>query len=143
MSYNVSVWTTKRIENLVIPLSALCNIDNAVSGWKLAPPIITGITNGISLEIGGFGEGRAKGKLLSGNEFSPNTPSTNIFICEIAISEISVWGEGSGTFHDEILLPALRQSRGVLEAVLVWEGGDSISRLIAEDGEVTETHIEL
>ena len=52
-------------------------------------------------------------------------------------------GEGSGTFKHLILDEALKESTGELEAVLVWEGGDSITRFIVKDGEVSESNIEL
>ena len=52
-------------------------------------------------------------------------------------------GEGSGTFYNWILKPALKQSEGILEAVLIWEGGDSIQWLTVKAGKVTERDIEL
>ena len=146
MSYNISNWTTKRLENFVIPLSALYDISDDLKqrGWRPAAPKLTCVSapSGIFIEIGNLGEGKVGGRLLfNSNEFPSGIDITT---CKIAVSEISVWGEGSGgIFYNEILLSALKQSTGALEAVLVWEGGDSISRLLAEDGKITEENIVL
>jgi len=59
------------------------------------------------------------------------------------MADIECTGEGSGSFMDYILEPALKQSKGVLRASCVWEGGDSINKLLVEDGEVDWIDIEI
>ena len=54
----------------------------------------------------------------------------------LEVSKISMYGEGSGTFYDEVLVPTLERSIGILEAVLVWE--DEIKILKVRDGRVEE-----
>lgn len=58
------------------------------------------------------------------------------------ITEFEIYGEGSGTLMNWILEPALKQSTGELEAVLVWEGGDSITRLLVNNGELKSENVE-
>lgn len=51
-------------------------------------------------------------------------------------------GDGSGYLHDDVLLPLFKEFKGTLEAIVVWEGGDSIKRLSIYDGVVEETEVE-
>lgn len=51
-------------------------------------------------------------------------------------------GEGSGSSY-ETLLKILENSGGMLHAVLIWEGGDSIQRLEVNAGEITKTDVDL
>ena len=90
--------------------------------WKDAPTVV---------KVTGLGEGQIIGK--------PSHLDDNMLV----VSEITIYGEGSGTCFFEILKPALAKSMGYLEAVLIWEGGDSISQLLVEHGMVTESDIEL
>lgn len=62
-----------------------------------------------------------------------------IFICKA----INCSGEGSGFTMNEILEPVFKDSKGELIAVCVWEGGDSINRLIVKDGTVEWEQIEI
>ena len=133
MSYNISTWKTKRLENLVIPLDALYNISEDLKrrGWMPEPPCFTFRKNDTTLvKIHGLGEGYLSGEIAH---------LRNMFW----VTEITVYGEGSGTFFSEIFIPALTKSMGMLEAVLIWEGGDTISRLVVEDGQIIESDVEL
>ena len=117
MSYNIDTWRTKKIEALTIPIDAFL-----VNGFCI------NMTSANSVRIGGDSElFKIEGQLVSGN---------------VVVEKIYNAGEGSGHFADT-LRGVLKKSTGYLEAVLVWEGGDSITRLIAKDGEVTEEDIEL
>lgn len=49
--------------------------------------------------------------------------------------------DGSGILYNDILIPLFKEFRGTLEAVVVWEKGDSIKRLNVHDGIVEETEI--
>lgn len=125
MSYNIDRWKTKKLENFVIPHAAF--FEHRRSDWHPHEPVIINAQTGeVSLACGC--EQSIHGFLKDG---------------DLAVTKFEMQGEGSGTFYNWILLPALRQSRGTLEATLVWESGDSIGRLQVEDGKITETPIEL
>lgn len=123
MSYNIDTWKTKKIENLVIPLEAFYIHER--QDWH-PEKIINTATNSVELRCGC--EQTIRGTLH--NDL-------------LTITEFEMSGEGSGTFYDWILEPALKRSTGNLEAVLIWEGGDSITRLIVNNGEVSNEEIEL
>lgn len=125
MSYNIDTWKTKKLENLVIPLKAF--FEHERSDWHpKQPKIISAGTMEIEMECGC--EQLIKGVLKEGL---------------IYVTEFEMSGEGSGTFKHWILEGALKQSTGELEAVLIWEGGDSISRFKVKDGVIEESEIEL
>lgn len=125
MSYDISTWKTKRLENLIIPLSAFYKHER--SDWHPSQPtIVKAVTGEISLACGC--EQEIKG-ILSGEN--------------IRVTEFNMRGEGSGTFYNWILEPALQESTGILEAIMVWEGGDSINKLTAIDGKVETVPVEL
>ena len=123
MSYNIDNWKTKKLENLVIPISAFFIHER--KDWH--PKIETNIeTNETILKCGC--EQEIKGTIRDG---------------EFHVSDFEFYGEGSGTFYDWILEPALEESTGTLKAVLIWEGGDSITRLKVENGNVESSEVEL
>lgn len=125
MSYNVTQWKTKKLDNLVIPLAAFYKHER--KDWHPGGPVLCDIhTKEVKM---GCGCGQEIKGVLTGEE--------------LLVTELEMSGEGSGTFLDWILEPALKESRGQLEAVLVWEGGDSITRLTVDDGVVTQSKVEL
>lgn len=131
MSYNIDRWKTKELSDLEIPLNALYEIDKSLvsRGWKPDPPQVVGVEgDGARVRIE-EAWGEIEGLL---------TPDSIL-----KVSKISITGEGSGTFCHDILTPALKQSKGKLVAVRVWEGGDSIDRLTVIDGKVESEEIEL
>ena len=125
MSYNIDTWKTKKIDGLVVPVVPLYK-----SKYPPSKMVIESYENDIVRvridisEIGGI-----SGVLTSDK-------------C-IVVEKIELCGEGSGMDFADILMPALKLSKGHLEAVLVWEGGDSITRLCVSDGKVTTEAIEL
>ena len=129
MSYNINTWKTKKLEGLVIPLTAFYDISEDLKrrGWELDDPSIDPETF-VATITGGAEVFECVGEVKDKN---------------IHVSTIELYGDGSGTFMNEILEPALKQSRGQLEAVLIWEGGDSITRLNVNDGVVTENEVDL
>lgn len=127
MSYNITNWTTKHIENLVIPFSALYDASIRKDWLPEQPRIIPG--QGIVIECG-------CGQTINGS-FADETNSA------IHVSGFDMHGEGSGSFWHEVLNQALEKSTGMLEVVRIWEGGDYIDRLRVKDGVVTEEKIEL
>ncbi len=124
MSYNIDTWKTKKLENLNIPISAFYKHQR--DDWHPNKNMLDIDTKEIELECG-------CGQIIKG------TLNNDILI----VSEFKMHGEGSGTFKRLILDEALKESTGELEAVLVWEGGDSITRLIVKDGEISELEVEL
>ncbi len=131
MSYNIDRWKTKRLVDLVIPLIAYTSAytaDRISRGWR--PNIQHDYaTNKITIGMGCDSDEAIVGTLTADNL--------------IHVESISLRGEGSGTDYYDVLIPMLKASHGELEAVQVWEGGDSISRLVVKDGVVTETPVEL
>jgi hypothetical protein len=129
------MWRTKRIDGLMIPIRALCEFsaDLKARGWREEAPEFDVQHNGRTLaRITAIEGGGIDG------EYVRHGPTEYV-----VVHTISLYGEGSNTYYHEVLLPALIQSKGVLDAVLVWEGGDYIMRLSVCDGEVAEIAIEL
>ena len=123
MSYNISAWKTKQLKDLVIPFESFAEL-----GSDRIETIIEGAKTTVIIYL------------------SEDAGITGILSDEnrnILVGEINLYGEFSGHDYGDFLLPALKTSTGILEAVLVWEGGDSITRLIVNDGEVTEQDVEL
>ena len=128
MSYNIDTWKTKKLDSLAIPLSAFY----AHERKDFHPRTIINIQEGeggdysIILEAS---EGKGiHGLLVDG---------------VVRVETIEIRGEFSGTMYREVLIPALEKSTGELEAVLIWEGGDSVTRLAVKDGHIIDTDIEL
>jgi hypothetical protein len=125
MSYNISKWKTKKLENLTIPLTAFYKHER--TDWHPNEPVITNAEiSEVRLKCGC--EQSIKGILKDGL---------------LTVTEFEMSGEGSGTFYAFILRPALAESTGRLEAVMIWEGGDSIKKLTAVDGVVEVEDVEL
>jgi hypothetical protein len=122
VSYNIDTWKTKKLIDLKIPLSAFYKHPRA--DWH--PEIKKKDGKTFVLVCGCDQEilGEVEDGILS-------------------VVVVNMAGEGSGTFYKWILEPALSESTGELEAVLVWEGGDSISRLTVKDGKVENKEIDL
>jgi len=122
MAYNVTNWETKELDNLRIPVADFSA--HVCSGWF---PETTNNDDGsikIALMGGIFVKGIIEGEFIS-------------------VSSITASGEGSGNALIEIIQPALEKSTGKLVAIRVWEGGDSIDKLTAIDGEVKTEQVEL
>ena len=118
MSYNIDAWKTKTINNLYIPLEAVRNLRDT--------EIILKEENYIEVE--GLSEmfeliGQLDGK-------------------NVQVLKIYTGGEGSGSTWEDFK-QMLTQSKGKLVATQVWEGGDSITKLIVNDGQVKEENIEI
>lgn len=117
MSYNIDTVKIKRLENFVIPIKAL--YEGVREDWMPDQPKITiPITNEVSITCGCGQE--LKGILKEGN---------------LHVSKLDLAGEGSGTLMHDILEKAFKQSTGILEMVMVWEGGDSITKMTVIDGD--------
>jgi len=124
MSYNIDTWKTKKLENLVIPIDAF--FESESTDWHPKITISDMVTNEVELDCG-CGQtikGILKDKLLY-------------------VSKLEIYGEGSGSLMNYVLNHALEESTGELDAILIWEGGDSITRLKVINGELTEEDVEL
>ncbi len=62
---------------------------------------------------------------------------------DLKVDGIRNYGEGSGSFMRYILSNALKQSKGKLVVVCVWEGGDTITKTTYVDGIGDEVAIDL
>ena len=120
MSYNITRWKTKTINNLRIPEVALREVSEDLV--RLAVVINDSV-------LFTFLDSKIKAQMMTDGGY--------------LISEINISGEGSGFFFHEILRSALSKSTGSLIATLIWEGGDSISRITVNDGEIKEEQVDL
>lgn len=128
MSYNISHWKTKKIENFIVPLKPFCRDLKKEYFLKNCIKEIDYNELGTLISIGnlpeeGVVEGYEKGDLL-------------------VINKLSVTGECSGSYKHTVLDEAFKKSKGIFEAVLIWEDG-RIVRIKVKNGKVTEEEIEL
>lgn len=142
MSFNITTWKTKRIENLVISLRKLYDVpkDLLASGWSVSDPtlnmrhltqegnIVLTITSDVDLPEKFTIRGQLR-ELLRAKE------------ARFLVQEIRLEGEGSGTFWHRILGPTLEDSTGLLEALLVWESGTSVDYTTFTDGKQTTRNL--
>jgi hypothetical protein len=122
MPYNVDTWKTKELVDLQIPFESFFKHER--KDWH---PDVTYLADG-RLQLTSMESEGIIGKLEDG---------------DVHVESINFSGEGSGTMLAWIIIPALEDSTGKLVATRIWEGGDSIDRLVVEDGEITEEDIEL
>ena len=122
MSYNIDTWKTKELRNFRIAMESLHYKED-----YLDHP-----TQDITTSILTF-TGRAEGFELRGAQNGP----------WLDVDSIELHGEASGTMHEYLKDAIFPHSTGLLHAVLVWEGGDTIERLMIKDGVVEEEEIEL
>lgn len=59
----------------------------------------------------------------------------------VAIGNLDWYGEGSGHTFNYFKGTVAPLIMGRIEAVFIWEGGDSISGLIIDDGKITECDV--
>lgn len=121
MSYNIDTFKLKRLDGLSFPVSALYKSPR--KDWHPErEDTDDGVTVFTNMET-----------VLRG------TVENDIY----HVTDISCYGEGSGTIMNEILEPAFIESTGHLVASCVWEGGDCINRLEVHDGTVSWVDIEI
>lgn len=110
---NIAAWRTEHLNALLIPLAALYHMPRP--GLHLTS-MRDVITNEVTMAfLGSRIEGVQRGE-------------------QLAVTLLSICGEGSGELFNEILLPALRESRGELDAEMTWSGDASTRRLTVRDG---------
>ena len=118
MSYNIDTFKVKKLENLKIKVS---NISGRYIEHSYDDE--TGVTEFSENECL-YISGKARDGILS-------------------VQSIECYGEGSGSFVNEVLEDAMAGSTGTLIASCVWEGGDSINQLRVENGKVEWVDIEI
>lgn len=59
------------------------------------------------------------------------------------VTEVKCKGEGSGNDFHDALIPLFKELKGDLEASMVWEHGDSITKIIITKGKAKEEPIEI
>ncbi len=122
MSYNIDIWKTKELRNFRIEMAALHE-----KGDYLDSPTLD-IKTGI-LTFTGRAEGFELRGVQSGAWFD--------------VDHIESHGEASGSMQEYLKEHVFPHSTGLLHAVLIWEGGDTIERLTVKDGAIEEEEIEL
>lgn len=61
----------------------------------------------------------------------------------VKIKDITWCATGSGRTYDVLTEKILPKTKGKMELIFTWEGGESISGLLVEDGKVTECNVEM
>lgn len=121
MSYNIDTWTT--IECALTAPGAVLD-SKLISEVEYGRP---GVTTDVFLSFD------AEDEAIEG------TLTNDV----LSITEFKMRSNGSGqALHDHVM-PWLELTRGALCAVLVWEGGDSITLLDVRDGVVTDKPIDV
>jgi len=123
MSYNITSFKVKKLNNLIIPIKAL---ENKSKKWEATVNVKNVDTMEVMVECGG--EQSIEGTLKEGNLY---------------VSKIDMYGECSGSYIHDVFKDALKQSTGELEAVAIWEGGDTVERISVKDGNFSQENIDL
>jgi hypothetical protein len=119
---NIDTWKTKKLDNLQIPIEWFYN--HKRKDYHARRPSLN--------EDGSFFI-----DLIDNSNLTGFIENETIFVTKINFA-----GEGSGTLYGAVLFPALEHSKGYLEAVLHWEGGE-IERIIVNDGKIKHENIDL
>ncbi len=117
MSYNIDTWKTKSLDNFSIPMKQIKQFPHTN---------IMMIDNGVVID-GPIEMFEIIGTVEEG---------------VLNVTSINFSGEGSGSIYEDFL-NMLKESKGLLIASQVWEGGDSITKITVRDGFVVESEIEI
>lgn len=77
------------------------------------------------------------GVSLSFNEYAEVECFATVEGDHIEITELSVYGESSGTCYRDNIIPFFAETKGRFEAAMIWEG-ETIEHLLVIDGEVND-----
>lgn len=122
MSYNISRFYTIKAENLKVELDLLINPENNDYALELPKNFIA--NNHCFLEFNGD-------SVIGGYATYD----------EIIISTINITGEFSNGAWNYVIKPALEKSTGHFDAIIVWECGDYIERIVFDDGVYVEQDV--
>lgn len=120
MSYNITKFKVKKIKDLKIPVASLYKHPRTDKHPDCTFSPYQFHFKGLGFELSGI--------IKNGM---------------IIVASIECIGEFSYYAMDWILEPAFKDSKGELVAVCIWEGGDSINKLIVKDGKVTWEDVEI
>ena len=124
MSYNIDTVKLKKLENFTIPLDSFYSA-KINKNWLPKLPVLINDDREISIQMGCGQE--IRGTLKDGI---------------VTVSRMLLAGEGSGHNLEEVLSLAFKDSKGYYEAVMIWEGGDSVTSYIVDNGVITEKNID-
>jgi hypothetical protein len=124
MAIEINSWKTKKMIDLIIPISAF--FESKRQDWHPKQPKIIDVST-MKIEMQCGCEQSIEGFLKDGM---------------LHVSKIDMTGEGSSAFMYYVFRNALIQSSGELEAILIYETSE-IDHLTLKDGILTETSIEL
>ncbi len=123
MSYNITTFKLKKLENLIVPIAEFFTHERE----DYHPKRVNEDDGSVTLWVSAAGS--IKGDLIG----------DMLYITDVD----DITDEFSGTSMGDVIVPALKKSTGVMEAVCVWEGGDDITRIKFINGVYTEESIEL
>jgi hypothetical protein len=113
MSYNVTDFTIKKMENLTLPLAELNRLAERQPHIDVSTNVLTYDEFGLEcMEIIGT---RENDRLI--------------------VFRLMYFGEGSGWWWDNFE-GLLQQSTGYLRALVVWEGGDTVEYITVTNGAI-------
>lgn len=115
MTYNISTMRVKEIKMTITPEQMKGIVDERhplEEGWDL--------------NRGGEGF-TMSGRMADGN---------------YEVEKINCYGEFSGTDWHEIVKPLLERTKATFSALLVWEGGDLIQRVLAIAGHIEQQEVD-
>lgn len=115
MSYNVSGFRVKALKDFLVPLDLVTATMN-VQLYPAGRVEVTGDSEMFKLL------GRIEGDWIK-------------------VIELHEGGEHSGYHFSDVLEPLFAKSKGLLVALVVWEGGDTIEICTWEDGVLTRENI--
>lgn len=131
MSYNISRWKIRDI-HLVLPQ------DFNFPNWLSTQPDSVGKKWCMESEDRVWCDlAHQEWKLpLSGHELSGVIHDNRLIAVQIECS-----ADGSGHIYSDVLLPLFRGFHGTLNAIVVWESGDSVNNLSIHDGIVEDVEL--
>lgn len=119
MSYNISAWHTRKLDNFRVNLDALCAQEWAAV--RVLPGDLLSVTLNDSEECEIFGRDMIGDALI--------------------VEEINLSGEGSGRFWETFEKFLRENSAGYANFLIVWEDGDEVWELIVNEGVITENDL--
>lgn len=123
MGYNITNFKIKKT-SLEVSVKDIYALEKSLEWLDMEPLQYNPLTGEATIEMGCGQtiEGVLEGDLLK-------------------IKDMYMSGDGSGHIYNDVLIPLLKKSKGKLQALVTWEGGDTINKLVSVEGKVTEIDI--
>lgn len=136
MSYNITSWKIRRI-HLELPLTF--NFRAWLKEHPAGPGVRWCLEDNESACLCNLGEntwklvasGHALSGIIEGDKLILNDPKS-----------LNWRGDCSGHLYSDVLLPLFQSFKGDIDALVVWESGDSINHLNIVQGVVSDEEIE-